>query len=86
VNEFNIKLRGKSHLIVDIMWSHIKLFEVKIKLLPSHIEKKINFPACKNVFESSKFTFSLIKFVNLFQYINPNLINTFKILKTQYFQ
>jgi hypothetical protein len=38
INEINIKLQGKNQLISD-MWLHIKSFEIKLKLLRSHIEK-----------------------------------------------
>lgn len=54
INEINIKLQGKNQLIPN-MWSHIKSFEIKLKLLRSHIEKNelTHFPNCKKLFESS---------------------------------
>jgi len=58
INEINIKLQGKNQLIPD-MWFYDKSFEIKLKLLRSHIEKNelIYFPKnCKKLFVFRIFT------------------------------
>lgn len=84
INEINIKLQGKNQLIPD-MWSHIKSFEIKLKLLKSHIEKNelTHFRNCPN------FHYQWLNLLKLFRYFNRNLIIDFEItnyIHNTYFQ
>lgn len=78
INEINIKLQGKNQLISD-MYFHIKSFEIKLKLLKSHIEKNelIHFPNCKTLFESSEFSLSTVKFVETISILQQEFNNRF---------
>jgi len=89
INEINIKLQGKNQLIPD-MWFHIKSFEMKLKLLQTHIEKNelTHFPNCKKLFESSEFSLSRVKFVEAISILQQEFNNRFQDFKrhSQYFQ
>lgn len=54
-NELNTKLQGKDKLLPD-MYSDIKSFQVKLKLLHNHInEQRLeHFVCCKTIIDSSK--------------------------------
>jgi hypothetical protein len=72
------------------MLSHIKSYEIKLKLLRSHIEKNelTHFPNCKKLFESSKFSLSSDKFVEAISILQQEFNNRFQDFKlhSQYFQ
>jgi hypothetical protein len=53
LNEFNIKLQGKGKLLSD-MYTDIKSFQVKLKLLYNHFDQQIlyDFLCCKSAIES----------------------------------
>jgi hypothetical protein len=61
------------------MFSHIKSFEIKFKLLRSRIKKNelTHFPNCKNLFESSKFSLSTVKFVEVISILQQEFSNRF---------
>ncbi|KAL4083803.1 hypothetical protein QTP88_029119 [Uroleucon formosanum] len=80
LNELNTKLQGKDKLLSD-MYSNIKSFQVKLKLLHKHINEQHldHFVCCKTVLESTKSTLNWettkINFLNIIE----NLQNEFSI-------
>jgi len=78
INEIIIKLKCKNQLIPD-MWFHIKSFEIKLKLLQTHIETNelAHFPNCKKLFESSEFSLSTVKFVETISILQQEFNNRF---------
>ncbi|KAL4101074.1 hypothetical protein QTP88_021094 [Uroleucon formosanum] len=80
LNELNTKLQGKDKLLSD-MYSNIKSFQVKLKLLHKHINEQHldHFVCCKTVLESTKSTLNWettkINFLNIIE----NIQNEFSI-------
>ncbi|KAL4096394.1 hypothetical protein QTP88_021356 [Uroleucon formosanum] len=80
LNELNTKLQSKDKLLSD-MYSNIKSFQVKLKLLHKHINEQHldHFVCCKTVLESTKSTLNWettkINFLNIIE----NLQNEFSI-------
>jgi hypothetical protein len=72
LNELNVNLQGKGKLLSD-MFSDVKAFEMKVKLLQKHINKQNldHFPFCKIALESFVKPFEWLmlknKFVSIIQ-------------------